>query len=33
LEIAAEPVDELVGEVGIVMVVDAANDFLFHNRP
>jgi len=33
LEVVAEPLDELDGEVGVVMFVDAAHDFLSVNRP
>jgi len=33
LQVAAETIDERDGEVGIVMVIDAAHDFLSVNRP
>ena len=33
MKVAAESLDELDGEVGIVMVVDRTDDFLFPNRP
>ena len=33
MKVVAEAGDELEGQVGVVMVVDAAHDFLSLNRP